>query len=386
MYQDLTIGNQMTNLTSYVPWGLWVASYIYFIGISAGAFLLSSLLYGFGVKRLEPIGKFALYTAIVTLVMALLTIWSDIGHPFRAIEIFTRPQFHSMMAWMVWLYTAYFILLISELVFAIRTSVPSSNSRGIVASLLGLKGNQSPKVLSRDRKILRGLAIIGIPLAVAFHGGVGALFATVASQEIWHNPLYPILFLVGALFSGGALLTGLVAFIWPRKDGEWLDLVKYLGSITLALLLSYALLEWSEYSVPLWYGVGDTREMGSLHVILFGQFWYVFWIFHVLLGLAVPAVLLFWMRQRPKVIGFASMLAAVMFMAVRLNIVIPAYVEPQLQGLPTAFLGSRLSYTYIPNLFEWQLVAFVVALGIGLLYLGYRYLPLFDGVEVRMYE
>ena len=379
MYQNVTVGNQLTNLTSYVPWGLWVASYIYFIGLSAGAFLLSSLVYGFGIKRLEPIGKFSLYTAIVTLIMALLTIWSDIGKPFRATEIFTRPQFHSMMTWMVWLYSAYFILLVVELIFAFRTSaLPGSGarSRGFAASLLGMKENQSPKELSRDKNILRILAIIGIPLAVTFHGGVGALFATVAAQDIWHNPLVPILFLLGALASGGALLTGLAAFFWPRRDVESRDLIKYLGTIVLALLLSYALLEWSEYSIPLWYGVGDVREIQSLNALLFGQYWYVFWIFHVLLGLAVPIILLFFMRERPKVVGFATILAAVMFMAVRLNMVIPAYVEPQLAGLPTAYLGSRLSFTYLPNLFEWQLLAFVVALGVGLLYLGYRFLPL----------
>ncbi|MEK6614624.1 MAG: oxidoreductase, partial [Bacteroidota bacterium] len=35
----------VTNLTQHVPWGFWVGFYIYFIGLSAGAFLLSSLIY-----------------------------------------------------------------------------------------------------------------------------------------------------------------------------------------------------------------------------------------------------------------------------------------------------------------------------------------------------
>src|SRR5208283_3678805 len=87
----------------------------------------------------------------------------------------------------------------------------------------------------RDAKILKYLALIGIPLAVAFHGGVGSLFATVATQEIWHNPMTPILFLLGALFSGGALLTGLVVFFWPNKNEEWKTVVSYLGRVVLLL-------------------------------------------------------------------------------------------------------------------------------------------------------
>ena len=63
-------GHEMANYGSYVPWGLWVAMYIYFVGLSAGAFLLSSLIFVFGLKRLEPIGKLALFTAAITLCCA----------------------------------------------------------------------------------------------------------------------------------------------------------------------------------------------------------------------------------------------------------------------------------------------------------------------------
>ncbi|BAW02498.1 polysulphide reductase NrfD [Thermus thermophilus] len=51
----LATGHHLAAYGSYVPWGLWVAAYIYFIGLSAGAFLLSALVYVFGVRKLEPI-------------------------------------------------------------------------------------------------------------------------------------------------------------------------------------------------------------------------------------------------------------------------------------------------------------------------------------------
>src|SRR3990167_2892250 len=102
----LTTGHELADYTSSIPWGLWVATYIYLVGLSAGSFLLSALIYVFGLRRLEPIGKLALFTALVALLAALLTIWLDIGHMERFYLIFTRGNPLSMMAWMVWLYTA----------------------------------------------------------------------------------------------------------------------------------------------------------------------------------------------------------------------------------------------------------------------------------------
>ena len=49
-------GHIITNATQNTPWGLWVATYLYFIGLSAGAFLLSSLIYVFRKSSLKQPG------------------------------------------------------------------------------------------------------------------------------------------------------------------------------------------------------------------------------------------------------------------------------------------------------------------------------------------
>jgi len=386
-YANLFGTGQDSGLTNYVPWGLWVASYVYLIGLSAGAFLLSSLVYGFGVKQLKPVGRFALFTAIVTLFMALLMIFSDIGQPSRATEIYLDPNFGSMMAWLVWLYTAYFLLLLGELFFAFRVEYADwrgsarSGFRHLVAKVVLLgKDELSAATVKRDSSILKVLALVGIPLAVAFHGGVGSLFATVATQALWHTPLTPILFVLGALFSGGALLTGLIVFFWPRKDSAWRDAIGYLAKVLLVMGLIYALFQWAEYSIPLWYGYGDVREAQSLNSLLFGPYWYVLWVFQVLLGTVIPLALLYFGRKNVRAIGIGGLMVALCFLAVRLDIVIPAYVAPQLQDFFVPNLGANYSYSYFPTLFEWQLLVFIVSLGMGLLILGYRLLPLVEKV------
>jgi molybdopterin-containing oxidoreductase family membrane subunit len=354
VWQRLTQGHLLANYGSYVPWGLWVAAYIYFVGLSAGAFLLSSLVYVFKVKVLEPIGRLALVVAVITLFMALLSIWFDIGHMERFWYVFTRPNFHSMMAWMIWMYTAYFMLLIAELLLAFAAPTPSR------------------------RHQLTILGSLGVPLAIAFHGGVGALFAVVGARSFWHSALIPILFLTGALTSGAALLLAVVARFWPARGDERRQLVRLLSRITLGVILLDLLLEWSEISVPLWGNVAPHVE--GLEIMLFGPFWWVFWIGHLLLGSLVPIYLLLRHHDNPKWAGVGGALAAVFFMAVRLNIVIPGQVASILPGLEGAIRHPRLEAFYVPSLHEWLVMAFVVAVGIVMFGVAKRRLALFGSI------
>ena len=354
LYQRLVFGHQLASYGSYAVWGLWVASYIYFVGLSAGAFLVSSLFYVFKVKALERIGRLSLFVALTTLIMAVLVIWFDIGHMERVSFFFLRPNFTSMMNNMIWMYNAYFLVLLAELILVMGTW-PSWGS-----------------------KLVTILGTIGVPLAVMFHGGVGALFAVVGARPYWYTSIVPILFLAGALLSGSALLTFIVAFLSPNKDGEHKSIVTYLGRLVLALALIYLLLEWSEISVPLWstWAGSYGGHVESLRLALFGPYWWVFWIVHIGIGMLVPIAVLFFKRDSVKAIGLSSLIIALTFMTTRLNIVIPGLVVAELAGLEAAYFDKRLQFSYVPSFSEWLLVLFVVDVGILLFLLGTRFLPI----------
>jgi molybdopterin-containing oxidoreductase family membrane subunit len=377
--QRLASGHHAAAYGSYVVWGLWVSAYIYFIGLSAGAFLLSSLVYVFGVRRLERIGRLALFVAVVTLFMALCSIVFDLGRMDRFYRVFTSPNFTSMMAWMIWLYTGYFLVLAAELWFALRPPLARWAARhgwrGRIGRALSLRAAPlDPAEVAEARAWLRWLAAAGIPLAFAFHGGVGALFGTVSARAYWHSGLTPILFLTGALVSGGALMTFTVGAFWPVRDASYRETVALLGRVVLGLLLFDLLLEWAEFSIPLWYGVGPDYVLVTR--VLFSEFWWVFWGLHILLGSAVPIGLLVARGRQPWAVGLAGLLVATTFLAVRLNLVIPGLIEPNLRELETAFRDHRLLFHYVPSFFEWQVTLGVVAMGAALFYLGWKFLPL----------
>ena len=382
VYDRIVSGLMGHNVGSYVPWGLQVAGYIYLIGLSAGAFLLSTLVYVFNVKQLEKTGKLALLTALALLVGAMFAIWTDMGHPERAWSLALGRNLGSIMSWLIYLYTAYFLLLLVELWFAMRPDLVAGRSsgglKGLVCQLLSFRNTSlSDAEVAQDRSILRILGAVGVPLAIVFHGGVGAIFAVVGARPFWNSGLTPVAFLVGALTSGGALLTAVQYLGGPNRGGlEWRRTIIFLGKIVLGLLFVDMLLELSDFI-----GVGYAAIPGhisSLNYILFGPNWWWFWGWRLIPGLLAPAALLIVGRNSPGMVALGSFLLAINFIAMRLNIVVPGQVNPEFVGLSQAFSNEKLHFDYFPSLYEWLFYAWFLSVALLVFLVGYRLLPVVE--------
>lgn len=375
----LLYGHAHANYGNIVPWGLWIAAYIYFIGLSAGAFLISSLVYVFNVEQYERIGRVALFTALITLLMALLTVWADLGHMWRAWHVMAYPNFKSPMAWMIWLYSLYASILLAELWFLLRQDFvragAGSGTSARIHRLLALGGHDtSAEGGARDRRIVRRLATVGVPVAIMFHGGVGTLFGVVAARPHWHSGLFPILFLLSALVSGGALLA-FIATVFQKGTVGRADIVVSLGRLVLGLLLLDVLFQVAELLVASYGGVPG--EFAGLQLMLFGPYWWVFWVGQIGIGTVIPLLLLLSSRTRtlPTPVGMAGLLVALGFLAVRLNIVVPGLAVEEIRGLSAAIDSPRMTMWYLPSLTEWLLLAGVLGFGLLLFGIGERWLP-----------
>lgn len=370
-YDRFTHGLLNVNFGTVVPWGLWEAGYIYFVGLSAGSFLISSLVYVFHIHRFESIGRTAVFTAIVTLVLALLMVGSGLGHLERFWHVFVYGNFRSPMAIIIWLYSAYLLLLLSELWFLYRydfvAGAIGTGWRAKVYRILSLGSrdlSESSRV--RDRNAVRVLATIGVPLAIMFHGGVGTLFGVVKARPMWNTGLFPILFLVSALTSGAALLTVVVTIFqdgWRRNR----ETILALARLMLGLLLLEVLFQISEFLIAFYSDIPGHTE--GLRLMVGGPYWWVFWGVQVLLGTMVPLLLLVLpTRFDPRLVSLAGLCIAVGFVGVRLNIVIPGLATEEIPGLSEAIASRRLTTDYFPSLTEWLVAAGIV--GFGLLFFG----------------
>lgn len=376
----LTHGLLNVGFGTPTPWGMGVAFYIYFIGLSAGAFLISSLVYVFGMKRFERIGRLALFTALVSLITALPIILFDIGRMERFWLVFVRPNFSSMLTWIVWIYTIYLLVLLAEMWFVMRPSfVRGGEGKGFRAGLyrfltFGVR-DLSPRALERDRKIVRILGTIGVPLAIAFHGGTGAVFALTVARAYWHTALFPIMFLVSALASGGALLTTTMAFAIPNGFGKHREEVIALGQLLLLLIFVDFLMKIAEILVGL-YGIVPAHFI-PIHEQLFGPNRWVFWIFVVGMALVGPMLILQFLGRRSALwTGVAAAIATIGFIGVRWNTVLPGFAVEELPGISRSFLEPHWVYSlYIPSRAEWQVNLFCIGLGALIFALGFWLLP-----------
>ncbi len=331
IYMRFSRGLIITNMTQFIPWGFWVMLYIYFIGLSAGSFLLSTLVYVFDVKRLEAIGPLALIQAFICMVLGMVYIFLDLGHPFRAINIFLYFNPTSVLAWESLLYTGYIFIILAELYLVL-----SSN-------------NGDAEWRSRSKKWLKTLGIIGIPIAIGVHGGTGAIFAVVKSRPTWNTGLFPIIFLISALASGGALLTFLTAFTLPLEKAKKLPIVKSLALIMVSVVIFDLLLICSEMLVTFYGGKPD--HVAALNITLFGSYWWIFWFVQIGIGVVAPIFIIANSRMRESIgwLGTSGLMVVIGVIGVRFNIVIPPQTPPQFSSIPEAFHHMRYSLGYLPE-------------------------------------
>ncbi len=329
----LFLGERDVNYGSYVVWGLWVAMYLFFAGVSTGAFMIATLDYLFRVPLFKGTGKAALWATLVTMPAALVTIGFDLGHMERIWKVYLQPNFTSLLAQMVWGYTLFLVLTAVVIWLALRDRRPS---------------------------LMKVLMSFGLFMAIFLSGGVGALLGVNSSRLYWHVGLLPAQFPIFSLASGAALMLIVIGWFGPKVDPRrsqqlW---ILSLTTVVLALVKTYFL--WSDFSQSLYSGIPD--NVRAVNEVMFGRYWWAFWFIQILLGTLVPVVALLQSKlaKHGYWAGAMGMLVLIGFGAARANIVFPALSIPELEGLATAFSGPHLNYDYFPSLMEWSVVLGVV--------------------------
>lgn len=374
----VTQGLASSNLTNITSWGTWVVFYIFFVGLSAGAFLLSTLIYVFGMEQFERVGKIALFTAIISMVVALTFVLLDLGRMDRFWNAMVYWNLTSILAWEVHFYLLYIALLTTELYFALRQDLIRMSQRGNafqhkLAKFLTLGSiDLSDESKKNDIRWMKILGTIGIPLAIfGVHGGTGTLFAVLKARPYWNSALFPIVFVVSALVSGTALLAVLYS-IQNRMRNRPVDIgtLKALARMMILFLFIDLGLQFYEILIA-FYGL-KAEEMNTLSIIMTSKFSWSFWGVQWFLGAIVPIYLVLAKRTADSWLGLTSACALVVIgiIGVRFNIVVPPLIVPVIEGLPTG--------NYYPSLVEIGSSLGVIAMGLFLYTLGMNLLPLED--------
>ncbi len=351
-YDRLINGHENAAYGSYVVWGLWVAMYLFFAGIAAGSFMLATLDFLFELKLFRGTGKAALWGALVTLPAGLASIGLDLGHMERIWKVYLQPNLTSVMAQMVWGYTVFGLVILASLWLTIR----HPERRGLIKPLM----------------------IFGLFLAIFLSGGVGALLGVNAGRSFWHVGLLPAQFPVFSLASGAALMLVILGFFGPA-DPRRQQQLRLLGILTIVLAVVKLYFLWTDFSQSLYGGI--PQNVSAVNQVLFGPYWWAFWLLQIGLGTVLPILVL----AQPKLsshsgwAGTMGVLVLIGFAVARANIVFPALTVPELEALRTAFTGPHLSFDYFPSAMEWAVTLGIVGVATLAFLLGTERLPLFGG-------
>lgn len=335
VYLRLTHGHNLAGYGSYVPWGLWIGVYFVGVGISGGSFVLGSLGYLFGIDGFSKNSdlRTAIVLSLAGLFPAFLGVWLDLGRMDRMMNILSSPSFTSMMAFNAWMYNIFVVV-------------------GIIAWILSFTKNSS---------FLKPVLVMGMFLAILFPSQSGVFFEAVRTNEFWNSPLLSMLFFVSAIALGGASLMFVRAAGAKEADAA----LKVLRIVTILGLIIYVVFEFAEFSIVFW---NPGAHSPHVEFLLFGGYWFVFWVIHLAIGVLLPLLMLSTKNRALWVV--ASVLAIIGFGAARMCILIPGQVVSQLPGIQEAFQDPRLSFTYHITTMEYLVVLLMIAVGMAVFYIG----------------
>ncbi len=358
-YIMFTKGYYITGMTNNVPWGVMKVLTIYFIGLSAGSLILSSLSVVFGKKEYKPFARVSAYLAAILLMVALISLGYNLGRPERVLMLFFHPNPESILSWNSLFYTSY-ILLCFIYIFAMEKEM---------------------------ERLVKVLGVIAVIIAVLVHSGTGGIFGFIRARELYHSSLTPLAFVAAALSSGTALIIILLSLTF-KLTGRFLDTRLLIGlgrflAIFIIVVLYFFLVEnlTRVYSPDSYY---------PTHFMLFSlnEYSLLFWVGLILFGCLIPLIILFHPKLSKEIfwVIFASILVVIGVFCERYIIVFPGQVYPL-----ELFPGKHITSPFMDGQFDFYCVSFpefMQVLGVfsilGILYiLGLKILPLLPR-EARM--
>ncbi|MGC8696330.1 MAG: NrfD/PsrC family molybdoenzyme membrane anchor subunit [Conexivisphaera sp.] len=373
---EIEYGLILTNMRDVVSWGLYISTFAWFVGVSAGGLMLSSAAAIFRIGNWRPVSKLASFTSAVVIAAAALIVVPDLGRPDRILNLIIYPHFFSPLIWDFSIIVTYFLL--------------SSAEAGLLMWADYLRRRDEAAAASREKAAV-AVAYVALPIAVFTHSITAWIFALQISRPWWNTALLAPSFVVSALVSGLALM--LLVLLVNRRLGlakirvDDRTMAQFSKMLVVLIFVDLYFL-FSEYLTIAWPGVPD--ELAALRAVFFGPYWWVGWGQWVLAALAIVILIRPRWRTSGAAVATATVLTLISVFFYRLNLVEPALAYPLITYPPGIAIGGGIGaqqaiagYSfqvigqYFPSPVEWAITGGFFLAGVAfVILLGLRYLPL----------
>lgn len=371
-----------------VYWGVFIVTFVFWIGISHAGTFVSAILRVFKAEFRRPFTRAAELMTTFGLAAGALYPLIHMGRvwvfywmiPYPNAR-WLWPNFRSPIVWDFLAITTY---LLSSTIYLYLPLVPdlamardrTTGWRHFAYKLLALGWRGTESEWFRLRKAITIFAFAIIPVMFSVHTIVSWDFA-VSMVEGWHSTIFGPYFIIGAILSGvSAVITILYVLRSTLKHMPYFIRAEHfdaLGKLVLVFSMAWAYFFFNEYLVS-WYGGNETiRKILTLHAS--GPSAWV-WYLMLICNILIPWLTL-WnkkIRRSPLVMFVISLLINVGMYAERYTIV------------PLTLGHQRNPFdwgVYNPTITEISIAVGTLFLFIFLYLLASRLIPLVPVWEVQ---
>lgn len=379
MHQIRT-GIGQTNLEPPIFWGIYIATFVFWVGVSHSGTFISGVLRLTRAEWRRPITRISELMTLFSIIMAVACILVHLGRVWLVYYMIPYPNqrelWPNFRSPLMWDAAAIFTYAVGSTLFLYLPLIPDfalarqriGGWRRPLYGLLSLGWQGTHRQWSSLEMALRIISVLIVMVMVSVHSIVGMDFA-VALVPGWHSTIFAPLFVVGAVHSGMGMVVvglylvrrvyGLEAYITPAHFDK-------MGKLILVTTLLWGYLYFAE-KLTHWYArIPD--EMAVMNAQLYGPYAWLHWTM-IVCAFAVPLAAMPWPRFRRWPLGL---------LGVGLLINLGMYIERILIIVPS--LGHpRLSYmwgTYVPSATEVTIIAGTFAFFALLYLLAIKFVPL----------
>lgn len=361
-------------------WGLYVAFVIYFGGVSFAGISIAALIRLLNLNHLRSISRMAVVLAVISIILAALSVLVDVGQPFRA--LINLPRYGRPMSPFFGTFTVvmsgYLFAGLVYLYLAGRrdAALCAGRSEGALQKFYrfwaaGYRDTMAERL--RHRRATFWLAIAILPLLVTATSTLGFVFGLQVGRPGWFSALQAPGFVILAGVSGVGHII-IIAAILRRalgvRDQLNMDVFKWLGNFLMVLTIAYLYFMSVELLTTSY--AGHHHEVIIANVLLTGEYAWLFWLS---VGcLVVPFLLLFRQfvtrRYSLGVIVLSGVLVNLAAIGKRVLIVLPSQTH-----------GTLLPYvtgSYSPTWVEYSVILGLLALGALLYTLFMKVFPIME--------
>ncbi len=302
---QLVYGMGMAGLTNPVGWGVYITTFVFWVGIAHAGTLVSAILFLFRAGWRQSVYRFAEAMTVFAVLTAGLFPIIHIGRPWFFYWLLPYPNqrnlwpnFRSPLLWDVFAVTTY--LTVSSVFFYIglipdiaaardATTVPW---RKKVYSILALGWRGTDREWKHFARAYLFLAALATPLVLSVHSVVSWDFA-VSIVPGWHTTIFAPYFVAGAILSGVALVVTIAIPVRKVFNLEAYFTMLHMDRLAKLLILTSLIVGYAyamEYFMA-WYS-GELYERDVFWDRVTGDYWWAGWMMISFNGI-IPQLLWF---------------------------------------------------------------------------------------------